>query len=143
MGASAGASASPSRSTRGGGPREGGRGLGAAANKGFEADHVEGRDETPERFGYRVAFLTKPRKQSALDMVPAGFNDVESIVGHACCCESGGWNENNIATAAKGRAQCLRVYHLKSVGFGLKILPRFVRISKTFCNCLKLDQILR
>ena len=47
--------------------RSAGRAAGASGrpgNKGFEADHVEGRDETPERFGHRVDFLTKPRKQS-------------------------------------------------------------------------------
>ena len=43
------------------GPRESaavrGRAAGASrrpGNKGFEADHVEGRDEAPERFGHRV-----------------------------------------------------------------------------------------
>src|SRR5208337_4687940 len=54
-----------------------GRAAGAArrlGNEGFEADHVEGRDETPKRFGHWVDFLAQPRKQSALDMVPAGFH---------------------------------------------------------------------
>ena len=56
-----------------------GRAAGAArrlGNEGFEADHVEGRDETPKRFGHWVDFLAQPRKQSALDMVPAGFHGV-------------------------------------------------------------------
>ena len=54
------------------GPGEGapilGRAAGAArrfGNEGFEADHVEGRDETPQRFGHRVDFLAQPRKQRA------------------------------------------------------------------------------
>ena len=62
---------------------------GRFGNEGFEADHIEGRDELPERFGHRVDFLAQPRKQRALDMVPAGFHGVEGIVGHACCYESG------------------------------------------------------
>ena len=84
------------------GPGEGaailGRPAGASGrfgNEGFEADHVERRDEAPERFGHRVDFLAKPRKQGALDMVPAGFHGVERIVGHACCCESGYLNRDN------------------------------------------------
>ena len=48
------------------GPGEGaailGRASGAAGrlrHKGFEADHVEGGDETPERYGDRVDFLAQ------------------------------------------------------------------------------------
>ncbi len=104
------------RARRSAGGRPGPRG-------GFEADHVEGRDETPERFGHRVDFLTKPRKQSALDMVPAGFHGVERIVGHACYCESGGWNQNNISPSAKDKAYYFTIYHLKCAGRGLNILP--------------------
>jgi hypothetical protein len=77
------------------GPGEGaailGRASGAARrlrHKGFEADHVEGGDETPERFGDRVDFLAQPRKQRALDVVPARHHGVERIVCHARCCES-------------------------------------------------------
>ena len=58
---------------------------GRFGNEGLEADHVEGRDEPPERFGHRVDFLAKPRKQIALDVVPARFHSVERIVGHCCC----------------------------------------------------------
>jgi hypothetical protein len=57
---------------------------GRFGNEGLEADHVEGRDEPPERFGHRGDFLAKPRKQIALDMVPARFHSVERIVGHCC-----------------------------------------------------------
>src|SRR5271166_2688590 len=58
---------------------------GRLGNEGLEADHVEGHDEPPERFGDRVDFLAKPRKQIALDVVPARFHSVERIVGHCCC----------------------------------------------------------
>ena len=33
---------------------------GRFGNEGFEADHVESRDQAPERFGHRVNFLAKP-----------------------------------------------------------------------------------
>src|SRR5208283_6231458 len=84
--------ASPWRRRPGKGAPILGRAAGAArrlGNEGFEADHVEGRDETPKRFGHWVDFLAQPRKQSALDMVPAGLHGVQGIVGHACCHESG------------------------------------------------------
>jgi hypothetical protein len=78
------------------GPGEGatilGRPTGASGrfgNEGFETDHVEGGHEASERLGQRIDFLAKPRKQKALDMIPAGFHGVERIVGHACCYESG------------------------------------------------------
>ena len=58
---------------------------GRFGNEGLEADHVEGCDEPPERFGHRVDFLAKPWKQIALDVVPARFHSVERIVGHCCC----------------------------------------------------------
>src|SRR5208337_3594405 len=119
------------------GPRESaavrGRAAGASGrpgNKGFEADHVEGRDEPPERFSHRVDFLAKPRKQIALDVVPARFHRVERIVGHACYCESGRWNQNNISTSAKDKAYYFTVHHLKCAGRELNILPRQVRTSK-------------
>jgi hypothetical protein len=41
-----------------------------------------------ERFGDRVNFLAQPRKQRALDVVPARLHGVERIVCHARCCES-------------------------------------------------------
>src|SRR5271163_4738653 len=65
-----------------------GRASGAAGrlrHKGFEADHVEGGDEATERFGDRVDFLAQPRKQRALDVVPARLHGVERIVCHARC----------------------------------------------------------
>ncbi len=60
-----------------------GRSTGASGwfgNEGFEADHIQGRDELPERLGDRIDLLAKPRKQRALDMVPARFHGVERIV---------------------------------------------------------------
>src|SRR5208283_1252710 len=64
-------------------------------NEGFEADHIEGRDEAPERLGYRVDFLAQPRKEGGLDMAPAGFHGVERIVGHAVDYESGQMQEQH------------------------------------------------
>ena len=69
------------RRSLGGRPAASGR----FGNEVLEADHVEGGDEPPERFGHRVDFLAKPRKQIALDVVPAPFHRVERIVGHCCC----------------------------------------------------------
>jgi hypothetical protein len=61
---------------------------GRLGNEGLEADHVEGRDDTPERFGDRLDLLAQPRKQRALNVVPAGLHGVERIVAHANCCRS-------------------------------------------------------
>ena len=63
------------------GPGEGapilGRAAGAAwwiRNESFEADHIECRDETPERLGQRIDLLAQPRKQGALDMTSNGLS---------------------------------------------------------------------
>src|SRR5208283_6243829 len=83
-----------------------GRAAGAArrlGNEGFEADHVEGRDEAPERLRDRIDFLAQPREKGALDMAPAGFHGVEGIVGHAVRCESGKYK--NSITAYYYRVQ--------------------------------------
>src|SRR5208283_4840802 len=74
-----------------------GRAAGAArrlGNEGFEADHVQGRDEAPERLGHRIDFLAQPREKGTLDMAPAGFHGVERIVGHAVDYESGQCKNN-------------------------------------------------
>ena len=41
-------------------PRRAAGASGRFGNEGLKADHVEGRDEPPERLGYRLDFLTKP-----------------------------------------------------------------------------------
>ena len=62
-----------------------GRAAGAARrlrNEGFEADHIERRDETPERLCHRIDFLAQPREKGTLDINPAGLHGVEGIIGH-------------------------------------------------------------
>src|ERR1019366_2858992 len=48
-------------------------------NEGLEADHIENGDEPPEQFGHRLDFLTHPRKQGGLDMIPTRPHGVERI----------------------------------------------------------------
>jgi hypothetical protein len=103
---------------------------GRFGNKGFEADHVEGRDEPPERLGEWVHFLAKPRKQGALDMAPAGFHSVERIVGHACRYESGYLNQDNTGEISEGKQNIFKTTNLKIVGSILNTSPRFHRRSK-------------
>lgn len=55
---------------------------GRLGNEGFEADHVEGGDETTQRFGDRIVVLAHPREQKALDVAPASLHRVERVVGH-------------------------------------------------------------
>jgi hypothetical protein len=47
--------------------------------EGLEADDIENGDEPPEQLGHRIDFLTQPRKQGALDMIPARPHGVERI----------------------------------------------------------------
>ena len=55
---------------------------GRLGNEGFEADHVEGGDETTQRFGDRIVVLAHPREQKALDVAPASLHRVERVVRH-------------------------------------------------------------
>jgi len=48
-------------------------------NEGLEADHIENGDEPPKQFGHRLDFLTHPRKQGALDMIPTRPHGVDRI----------------------------------------------------------------
>ena len=55
---------------------------GRVRNEGFEADHVERGDETPERFGDWIVVLAHPREQIALNVAPASLHRVERVVIH-------------------------------------------------------------
>jgi len=55
---------------------------GRVRNEGFEADHVERGDETPERFGDWIVVLAHPREQIALNVAPASLHRVEMVVSH-------------------------------------------------------------
>ena len=55
---------------------------GRVRNEGFEADHVERGDETPERFGDWIVVLAHPREQIALNVAPASLHRVERVVSH-------------------------------------------------------------
>jgi hypothetical protein len=58
------------------------RRAGRVGNEGFEADDVEGGDETTQRFGDRTDILTHRREQIALDVAPASLHRVERVVRH-------------------------------------------------------------
>ena len=47
---------------------------GRLGNEGFEADYLEGGDETTQRFGDRIVVLAHPREQKALDVAPASLS---------------------------------------------------------------------
>src|ERR1019366_3051009 len=57
--------------------------LGASGTK-ASRPITENGDEPPEQFGHRLDFLTHPRKQGALDMIPTRPHGVERI-GHGFC----------------------------------------------------------
>ena len=48
----------------------------------FEADYVEGGDETTQGFGDRIDILMHRREQIALDVAPAPLHRVERVVSH-------------------------------------------------------------
>ncbi|HXZ16786.1 MAG TPA: hypothetical protein VEH77_12575 [Roseiarcus sp.] len=57
---------------------------GRVGNEGFEADYVEGGDETTQRFGDGIDILTYRREQITLDVAPAPLHRVERVVSHDC-----------------------------------------------------------
>ena len=78
-----------------------------------------------------------PRKQSALDMVPAGFHGVERIVGHACYCESGGNRSPPPAVQAVafagiiGRVRLARAAAMREQAYAQGSTPRLRQVSMT------------
>ena len=58
------------------------RRTGRVGNEGFEADDVEGGDETTQRFVDRIDIFTHRREQIALDVAPAPLHLVERVVSH-------------------------------------------------------------
>ena len=55
---------------------------GRVGDEGFEADDVEGGDETTQRFGDWIDILPHRREQIPLDVAPAPLHRVERVVGH-------------------------------------------------------------